>query len=118
MAIFGIGVMVGPIMGPSLGGLLTDTLSWRWVFYVNLPFGLIAVTGLAVFMPKAPVQPDLRFDWTGFAALALAIGMFQLMLDRGETQDWFESGEIIAEAVLAALGFYLFIVHTPLPRPS
>ena len=111
MAIFGIGVMVGPIMGPTLGGLLTETLSWRWVFYVNLPFGLIALTGLAVFMPKAPVKPDLRFDWTGFAALALAIGMFQLMLDRGETQDWFESGEIIAEAVLAALGFYLFIVH-------
>ena len=111
MSIFGIGVMVGPIMGPTLGGLLTDTLSWRFVFYVNLPFGIIAVTGLALFMPKTPTKPDLRFDWTGFAALALAIGMLQLMLDRGQTQDWFDSTEIIAKAVLAGLGFYLFLVH-------
>jgi DHA2 family multidrug resistance protein len=111
MAIFGIGVMVGPIMGPTLGGLLTDTLSWRFVFYVNLPFGIIAVTGLALFMPQTPTKPDLRFDWTGFAALALAIGMLQLMLDRGQTEDWFASGEIVAQAVLAGLGFYLFLVH-------
>ncbi len=111
MAIFGIGVMVGPIMGPTLGGLLTDALSWRFVFYVNLPFGIIAVTGLALFMPKTPTKPDLRFDWTGFAALALAIGMLQLMLDRGQTEDWFDSNEIIAKAVLAGLGFYLFLVH-------
>jgi len=111
MAIFGIGVMVGPIMGPTLGGYLTDTMSWRWVFYVNLPFGIIAVTGLSIFMPKAPVKPDLRFDWLGFAALAMAVGMFQLMLDRGETEDWFASPEIIAEAVLGTLGIYLFLVH-------
>ena len=111
MAIFGIGVMVGPIMGPTLGGLLTETLSWRFVFYVNLPIGVLAVTGLALFMPKTPMKPDLRFDWTGFAALAMAIGMFQLMLDRGQTEDWFASGEIIAKAVLAGLGFYLFLVH-------
>ena len=111
MAIFGIGVMVGPIMGPTLGGYLTDTLSWRFVFYVNLPFGVIALTGLALFMPQTPVRPELRFDWTGFAALALAIGMFQLMLDRGQTADWFASGEIIAQAVLASLGLYLFLVH-------
>ncbi len=111
MAIFGIGVMVGPIMGPTLGGYLTDAYSWRWVFYVNLPFGILAVTGLAIFMPKPPVKPDLRFDWTGFAALALAVGMFQLMLDRGQTEDWFDSTEIIAQAVLAGLGFFLFLVH-------
>ncbi len=111
MAIFFMGVMIGPIMGPTLGGFLTDTLSWRWVFYVNLPVGLLAVFGLAIFMPKAPVRPELRFDWIGFAALALAVGMFQLMLDRGGTEDWFQSAEIIAEAVLAALGLYLFIVH-------
>jgi MFS transporter, DHA2 family, multidrug resistance protein len=111
MAIFGIGVMVGPIMGPTLGGLLTDTLSWRFVFYVNLPFGIIAATGLALFMPKAPAKPDLRFDWTGFAALAVAVGMLQMMLDRGQTEDWFDSGEIVTKAVLAGLGFYLFLVH-------
>ena len=111
MAIFGIGIMVGPIMGPTLGGWLTDAYNWRWVFYVNLPFGIIAVTGLAIFMPRSPVRPELKFDWLGFAVLALGIGSLQMMLDRGQDQDWFTSREIITEAVLAGLGFYLFAVH-------
>jgi len=111
MAIFGIGIMVGPIMGPTLGGWLTDAYNWRWVFYINLPLGIIAVVGLAIFMPRSPVRPDLRFDWMGFAVLALGIGALQMMLDRGQDQDWFTSPEIITEAVLAGLGFYLFIVH-------
>ncbi|HEY0420529.1 MAG TPA: DHA2 family efflux MFS transporter permease subunit, partial [Acetobacteraceae bacterium] len=111
MAIFGIGIMVGPIMGPTLGGWLTEALDWRWVFYVNLPFGIIAVTGILLFMPKSPIKPELTFDWTGFAALTLGIGMFQLMLDRGQSEDWFSSREIITEAVLAGIGFYLFVVH-------
>ncbi|MBN8926073.1 MAG: DHA2 family efflux MFS transporter permease subunit [Rhodospirillales bacterium] len=111
MAIFGMGVMVGPILGPTLGGYLTEMYNWRWVFYVNLPFGVLALVGLALFMPKAPVRPDLRFDWTGFAVLALAVGALQLMLDRGQRLDWFTSREIVVEAVLAGLGFYLFVVH-------
>ncbi len=111
MAIFGVGIMVGPIMGPTLGGYLTDTFDWRWVFYVNLPFGILATVGLAFLMPKSPVKPELKFDWTGFAALALGVGALQLMLDRGQTEDWFSSREIIIEAVLAGLGFYLFLVH-------
>jgi DHA2 family multidrug resistance protein len=111
MAIFGMGVMVGPILGPTLGGYLTEMYNWRWVFYVNLPFGLLALTGLVIFMPKAPVRADLRFDWTGFSVLALGVGALQLMLDRGQQQDWFTSREIIIEAVLAVLGLYLFIVH-------
>lgn len=111
MAIFGMGVMVGPILGPTLGGYLTEVYNWRWVFYVNLPFGVLALTGLVIFMPKAPVRPDLRFDWTGFAVLALGVGALQLMLDRGQRMDWFTSREIVVEAVLAGLGFYLFIVH-------
>jgi DHA2 family multidrug resistance protein len=111
MAIFGMGVMVGPILGPTLGGYLTEVYNWRWVFYVNLPFGLVALTGLMLFMPKAPVRPDLRFDWTGFAVLALGVGSLQLMLDRGQYLDWFTSREIMIEAVLAALGIYLFVVH-------
>jgi len=111
MAIWGVGVMVGPILGPTLGGWLTDVYNWRWVFFVNLPFGILAVTGLAVFMPKAPTNAGLKFDWTGFAVLALGIGAFQMMLDRGEDKDWFGSGEIIAEAVLGGLGLYLFVVH-------
>jgi DHA2 family multidrug resistance protein len=111
MAIWGIGVMVGPILGPTLGGYLTEFYNWRWVFYVNLPFGLLAIAGLMVFMPKDRTDSGLRFDWTGFGVLALGIGALQLMLDRGQNQDWFTSGEIITEAVLAGLGFYLFIVH-------
>lgn len=111
MAIFGMGVMVGPILGPTLGGYLTEVYNWRWVFYVNLPFGVLALTGLVIFMPKAPLRPDLRFDWTGFAVLALGVGSLQLMLDRGQYLDWFTSREIIVETVLAGLGFYLFVVH-------
>jgi DHA2 family multidrug resistance protein len=111
MAIWGMGVMLGPILGPTLGGYLTEIYNWRWVFYVNLPFGIIAIAGLAVFMPRGDPNTGLRFDWTGFMALALGVGALQMMLDRGETKDWFGSPEIIVEAVLAATGLYLFIVH-------
>jgi DHA2 family multidrug resistance protein len=111
MAIFGIGIMVGPIMGPTLGGYLTDTFNWRWVFYVNLPFGVIATTGLLLLLPATSRQREIRFDWTGFSVLAVGIGCLQLLLDRGQTLDWFNSREIIIEAVLAGLGFYLFLVH-------
>ncbi len=123
MAIWGTGVMLGPIMGPTLGGWLTATYSWRWVFYINLPFGLLAAVGLMVFLPGGSGQRRLRFDWPGFAVLTLAIGAMQLMLDRGQDQDWFTSREIIVEAVVAGLGFYLFLVHIayarePLIRPA
>jgi len=111
MAIWGMGVMVGPILGPTLGGYLTELYNWRWVFYVNLPFGILAVVGLSVFMPRTLPSASLRFDWTGFAVLALGIGALQMMLDRGQDQDWFSSTEIIVEAVLAGLGIYLFAVH-------
>ncbi len=111
MAVWGMGVMVGPILGPTLGGYLTDVYNWRYVFYVNLPFGLLAITGLAVFMPKSPINAALRFDWTGFGVLALGLGALQMMLDRGQDKDWFSSGEVITEAVLAGLGIYLFLVH-------
>jgi DHA2 family multidrug resistance protein len=111
MAIWGMGVMVGPILGPTLGGYLTEMYNWRWVFFVNLPFGILATTGMAMFLPKTKPGTGMKFDWIGFGVLALGIGSFQLMLDRGETKDWFGSTEIIVEAALAGLGFYLFIVH-------
>ncbi len=111
MAIFGMGIMIGPIMGPTLGGYLTEAFDWRFVFYVNLPFGILATIGLAVFMPRTPAQDELRFDWTGFAVLALGVGALQMALDRGQTEDWFNSREIVVEFVLAGLGLYLFIVH-------
>jgi len=112
MSIWGMGVMVGPIMGPTVGGYLTDVYNWRWVFYINLPFGLAAMAGLWLFMPKSAADSAMRFDWTGFAVLALGIGALQMMLDRGELKDWFGSSEIWIEATIAALGAYLFIVHT------
>jgi DHA2 family multidrug resistance protein len=111
MAIWGMGVMVGPILGPTLGGYLTDAYNWRWVFYINVPFGIAAVLGIWLFLRDTHRDQTLRFDWTGFAVLGLGLGAFQLMLDRGTSQDWFGSGEIIAECVIGALGFYLFIVH-------
>jgi MFS transporter, DHA2 family, multidrug resistance protein len=111
MAIFGMGVMVGPITGPTLGGYLTEMYNWRYVFYVNLPFGVLAVTGLLIFLPKAAPRSELRFDWTGFAVLAMGVAALQLMLDRGQKEDWFSSREIVIEAVLAGLGLYLFVVH-------
>ncbi|MBV9813704.1 MAG: DHA2 family efflux MFS transporter permease subunit [Acetobacteraceae bacterium] len=111
MAIWGVGVMIGPILGPTLGGYLTDAYNWRWVFYVNLPFGILAILGLLAFLPRAKSNAALRFDWTGFGALALGLGGFQMMLDRGQDKDWFGSTEIIVEAVLAGLGLYLFVTH-------
>lgn len=111
MALWGMGVMLGPILGPTLGGYLTDLYNWRWVFYVNLPFGVAATLGLIWFMPKDAVRASLRFDWIGFTALAVGLGALQMMLDRGQDQDWFASREVVIEAVLAGLGFYLFVVH-------
>jgi MFS transporter, DHA2 family, multidrug resistance protein len=111
MAIWGIGVMVGPILGPTLGGYLTDAYNWRWVFYVNLPFGVLAFLGLAAFLPETTRNPALKFDWIGFAVLSLGVGALQLMLDRGAQKDWFGSDEIITEATLACVGLYLFVAH-------
>jgi DHA2 family multidrug resistance protein len=111
MAIWGVGVMVGPILGPTLGGYLTDAYDWRWVFYVNLPFGIAAVTGIWFFLRDTARSPNLKFDWFGFAVLGLGLGALQLMLDRGTDKDWFSSMEIVVETVVAATGIYLFLVH-------
>jgi DHA2 family multidrug resistance protein len=111
MAVWGMGVMLGPILGPTLGGYLTDLYNWRYVFFVNLPFGIAATLGIIFFMKEDGEKKVPGFDWLGFGILALALTGLQLALDRGETKDWFGSDEIIAEAVLAGLGFYLFTVH-------
>jgi DHA2 family multidrug resistance protein len=111
MAIFSMGVTMGPMIGPTLGGYLTDLYSWRWVFYVNLPFGILAIIGLSLFMQETPQRRHLRFSWYGFAMLGLAAGSLQMMLDRGQELDWFGSREIIVEAVVAGLCLYLFVVH-------
>jgi DHA2 family multidrug resistance protein len=112
MAIWGMGVMMGPIMGPSLGAWLTETYSWHWVFFVNLPFGIFTVLGLMVFMDETRPDRALRFDWFGFAALAIGIGSMQVALDRGEQLGWLESNEIIAEIIVSIAGFYYFFAHS------
>ena len=112
MAVWGMGVMVGPILGPTLGGWLTDSYNWRWVFFINVPIGAFALFGVLTFLPAREPRHDVRFDVFGFATLALAIGAFQALLDRGEQQDWFGSREIIVEAVIAAISFTFFLVHT------
>lgn len=115
MALFGVGVMVGPVLGPTLGGILTEFFHWRWVFYINVPVGILAFIGLSTMMPRAaPVR--VGFDWFGFATLAIAVGSFQLMLDRGERLNWFDSTLITGLAGAAALGSYLFVVHTATAR--
>ncbi len=111
MAMWGVGVMVGPILGPSLGGWLTEYYNWRWVFYINLPFGILAWMGLAAFVHETPINKAKKFDLFGFAMLSLSLGALQMMLDRGETLDWFASPEVITETVLAIGAMYLFIAH-------
>src|SRR5262247_3773502 len=112
MAIWGIGVMLGPIMGPTLGAWLTDNYSWHWVFFINLPIGILTVLGLMLFMQETDRRSDRPFDWFGFAALAVGIGSLQLMLDRGEELGWFDSSEIVVEAVASVVGFYFFFAHS------
>jgi MFS transporter, DHA2 family, multidrug resistance protein len=112
MSIWGMGVMMGPIMGPSLGAWLTETYSWHWVFFVNIPFGIFTVLGLMVFMDETQKDRALVFDWFGFAALAIGIGSLQVALDRGEQLGWMESNEIIAEFIVSIVGFYYFFAHS------
>ena len=112
MAIFGMGTILGPIMGPALGGWLTQDYSWRWAFYINVPVGILCSLGILVFMRVNRNVHREGFDFLGFVTLSLAIGALQLLLDRGELKDWFHSGEIWIETMLAGLGFYLLTVHT------
>jgi DHA2 family multidrug resistance protein len=110
MAMWGAGIMVGPIIGPTLGGWLTESYNWRWVFFINLPVGIIALVACALFLPRSPIRIR-RFDFFGFAMLSLAIGALQLMLDRGGEVDWFSSTEIWIYLMLVIIGFWVFTVH-------
>jgi DHA2 family multidrug resistance protein len=123
IALWGVAVMAGPVLGPVLGGWLTEAYSWRFVFYINVPVGIVAFFGMTTFLPDTPRNAAAKLDWFGFGTLSLAIAAMQVMVDRGEELDWFGSGEIVAEAIIAASAFYLFLVHTftarePFVRPS
>ncbi len=120
MAIFGVGVMVGPTLGPTLGGWITDNFSWPWIFYINLPLGVLAgvLTWRYVPEPEHHIEVPDRVDWVGLALLIAGIGALQIMLERGESHDWFASREIIVEAVVAAVALVSFVWHelsTPHP---
>src|SRR3954466_4212792 len=112
MAIWGMGVMLGPILGPALGGFLTDQYSWHWVFLINLPVGIVTVLGLMVFMDETKKQEHMRFDWFGFLSLAIGIGSLQLLLDRGEQVGWYDAAEIVTETIISGAGFYFFFAHS------
>jgi DHA2 family multidrug resistance protein len=112
MALFGLGVMAGPILGPVIGGWLTQDYSWRFVFYINLPVGVLAFVGTMLFLPSGRQSIGQKLDWLGFGTLSVAICAFQILLDRGEQLDWFGSSEIWIEAIIAAGSFYVFLVHT------
>jgi MFS transporter, DHA2 family, multidrug resistance protein len=112
MALWGVAVMAGPILGPVIGGWLTANYTWRYVFYINLPIGILAFLGMRVFLTETPPNTTEKLDWFGFGTLSLGIGALQVLLDRGEQLDWFGSGEIVIEAIIAASAFYLFLAHT------
>lgn len=115
MAYFGVGSMLGGVAGPLVGGVLTEYMSWRWIFLINVPVGMLASTALYVFQPESRTHRS-RFDLFGFAALSIALASVQLMIDRGAMLDWFESTEVCAEGAVAAVAFYIFVVHIATAR--
>jgi MFS transporter, DHA2 family, multidrug resistance protein len=118
MALFGVSVMVGPVLGPVIGGWLTDHYSWRWVFYINVPIGALAFAGISFFMKETKISAAVSMDWLGFGSLSVAIAAMQVFLDRGAQLDWFSSFEILIEATVCVSAFYIFLVHTLTAKDS
>ena len=112
MSIWGMGVMLAPVMGPVVGGWLTDEYSWRWVFYLSMPFSVLGILGALLFIRESPKNLDRKFDVFGFTMLALALAGTQFLLDRGESEGWFGSDLIIVTAAIAILSLYMFVVHS------
>jgi DHA2 family multidrug resistance protein len=116
MAIWGVGVMVGPILGPTLGGWLTDSYDWRWVFFINIPIGALATYGIWRYIRPTPGTGRMQFDLFGFVSLSLSVGALQLLMDRGQQNDWFSSTETWIEATVLLIAFTYFVAHTALTR--
>ncbi|HEX8058433.1 MAG TPA: DHA2 family efflux MFS transporter permease subunit [Novosphingobium sp.] len=112
MSLWGVGAVLGPIVGPVAGGWLTQNLDWRWIFFINLPIGALAVAGLLIFMGETRDENAPKLDLLGFVLLGTSVASLQLVLDRGQLLDWYNSTEIWVETTLAAAAFYLFLVHT------
>lgn len=115
MSVWGMGVMVGPILGPIIGGFLTDNFNWRWCFYVNVPLGALTLALLWFLLPSRP-KTKRTFDITGFAFIGVAVASFQLMLDRGQNADWFSSWEIVIEGLVAVSALWIAVVHLATAR--
>jgi len=111
MALWGVGVMIGPILGPTLGGYLTEAYSWRWVYLINLPLGTLAAFGVAAFLQDSAIDKRAKFDMFGFTVLSIALGSLQMMLDRGQMQDWFSSTEIVVTAAISVAALWVFVIH-------
>src|ERR1700719_2270953 len=118
MALFGVSVMVGPVLGPVIGGWLTDHYSWRWVFYFNVPIGALAFAGISIFMKQTKISAAARMDWLGVGSLSVAIAAMQVFLDRGAQLDWFSSVEILIDVTVWVSAFYIFLVHTLTAKDS
>ncbi|MFO1083740.1 MAG: DHA2 family efflux MFS transporter permease subunit [Reyranellaceae bacterium] len=117
-SIFGMAVVIGPVIGPTVGGMLSELYSWRWAFYMVVPVGCLSFIGLRLTLPYDRPTGRVSLDWTGFLSLAVAISGVQLVLSRGQRLDWFDSGEIIVEAFVAAIAFWVFVTHSlTAPRP-
>ncbi len=112
MSYWGVGIMFGPVFGPTLGGYISEYYSWRWAFYLNLPLGILAFTMVALLIPRPGVRKTRRFNYSGFIALAIAVGTLQFILDRGNRLDWFESQLIVTLSLIAAAAFWLFLVNS------
>jgi MFS transporter, DHA2 family, multidrug resistance protein len=110
LAIFGLGLMVAPVMGPALGGYLTETYSWRMVFYINVPIGLFALLLSVGYLPQRAIK-DMRTDWAGMTLLVLAVGALQYVLDQGQTRDWFNSKAIVAGTIIAVFAGAAFFIR-------
>ncbi len=111
MSIWSMGMILGPVIGPTIGAIVTEFYGWRYLFLINVPLGIAALLAIWPTLPRTPNRPG-GLDWVGVTALIVAVAAFQLMLDRGERQDWFESTEIILEAGIALLAAYIFVVHS------
>jgi len=117
-SIFGMAVVIGPVIGPTVGGMLSELYGWRWAFYMVVPVGLLSFIGLRLTLPRDRPTGRVSLDWTGFLSLSIAISGVQLVLSRGQRLDWFESGEIIIETFVAAIAFWVFVAHSlTAPRP-
>ncbi len=112
IGVYGFGVVIGPIIGPVLGGLMAELYSWRWAFFVLVPVGMLSVAGLALYLDPDKARRPVRLDWTGFLALSVALSAIQLVLARGQRLDWFESAEIVIEAIVAGIALWIFVAHS------